>query len=247
MVAITPIQKIPEARINLKNDSENSHIFEKAKLAALVPTGLVYVTSAAMSMITLSEKLAYTSTPPDRLYSSLALTAVASVGLAAIVNLKPDDLRNVGATVKRFGQTLVDGVTDLGQRLGLVEPGKTPIEQVSQEPSQRRSFWAATAVDSLRAALAAPLVFSTMGTALLALGTVGEALTGGDVASTAMKLGVAGGVSAATYLTMKGLGKLSDGISTERSFGDAAKQAKLEDTAPANKNQRAHSSDMQLG
>ena len=97
----------------------------------------------------------------QEILACVGLATAASVGFAAIGNLEKADLKNLGVMAKNLGKHIVDGISATGKALGIIDEKDSPLPKAIEPTEQRRSYWASTAVDSLRLAVAAPAIAST--------------------------------------------------------------------------------------
>jgi len=221
------------ARIN--HEERESPLMMNIQMAAIIPTGAAFLAATLVSPIIFDDVLmkGLSSSGPASSFMTLAAgLAVTAIGSAAIVNLTLKDLKNAGTAVKNFGQALVEGVSDLGRSMGLLDKDQSPLSKIAEEPVKNRSYWATTAVDSARLMLVSPLLYTTV-TAVV--GAIGVPFAGqGNYAAAAMMVGAMGAVSAATIGAQFGLSKLRNNLQSNEKFADAASSAEPEKPSPGN-------------
>ncbi|MBD8615615.1 MULTISPECIES: hypothetical protein [Pseudomonas] len=206
---------------------------ENAVYTAMIPMGAAYLSTCLLSFVLYGEVMNRGLDSPLLAQGVPALAAAVvgtSIGLAALGNLDKEHLRNAGTAVKNLGRSFVDGISQMGKNLGLIDEGKTPICQAIDAPSSKRSYWASTALDSTRMMLAAPLLFSSVmaGIGIGYLPFVGQ----GNYGAAAVQAGAMGAVAAVTALAQIGLTKVKQDLKSDEKFSAAAAMAKPQDPFP---------------
>ncbi|MBD8088711.1 hypothetical protein IFT48_01880 [Pseudomonas fluorescens] len=146
----------------------------------------------------------------------VGLAAVTSVAFAAIGNLEKADLKNIGTMAKNFGKSIVDGMNATGRALGLIDEKETPIQKAVEPPEKRRSYWASTAVDSMRLAVLGPMVASTAFAVCMA------PMVPFQFSNMAIPFLATAAVSASTILAFRGLDRLAGVVNPKGDFSPLA-------------------------
>lgn len=220
---------------------------EKIQLGSMVALGGGYLATTMVSLVIYGEALArgVQSLDPVGAVAVVGGAAALSLGVAAVGNLKDEDLKKAGASVKKFGEGIVESMTALASKFGLVKDGQAPLEKVTEDQPKTRSYWANTVVDATRLALVAPLIFSTVTAGAYALSIP---LGGYDnMATAAITAGALGAASVVSMLGMKGLNNIKQNLQTKNWDSESVTSIVKSEAVDKPAAKRAADNDMQLG
>lgn len=140
------------------------------------------------------------------------LLAAAGVGMLASIaaynaasNVTSEDLKNLGSSIKGFGQSAINAASELGRSMGIVKENTSAVGTLVadlDEPNGR-SYWAKVGKETYQGMVATGLITCTVG----AIVTVATGLNFDAMAAYLPGAIASAGVAAAMYVPLKSIMK----------------------------------------